>query len=262
MIPHADSVLPELLAARRRAGRLLAGLDFDGTLAPIVPRPEDAALPAATREAVAALAARRDTDVAIISGRGLDDVARRVGVSGAYYAGNHGLEIEGPDVSRVHPDAESARPVLDAFVESIEAELAATPGAQLEDKGLTLSIHYRRVADVRAIARLLDALDRAAAPLDRLRITHGKRVVEIRPDVDWNKGHALRFLRETISAQHGDAPALFIGDDRTDEDAFREVGDDGFAILVADPAPEATAAHALLRSTGEAASFLRQLAQD
>lgn len=259
MIPDAADLIPELRAARAAAGTLLLGLDFDGTLAPIVPRPEDAALAPGLRPLLARLAARDDTRVALISGRGLRDLIARVRLDGLYYAGNHGLEIEGPSVTRVHEAAADARAALESLSRQLHAELAPIDGVIVEDKGLTLSVHYRLVDSAADAERVRQAVERHGRSTQSLRITSGKKVFEIRPDVDWDKGRALRFLRETLRASDGAAPAVFIGDDRTDEDAFRELGDRDFAIVVGDPPPQDTAARAFLGDTAAVSAFLSQL---
>jgi trehalose 6-phosphate phosphatase len=260
MIPDALQLLAALRTARDRAGLMLVGLDFDGTLAPIVRRPDDAALPAATEPLLRALAARSDTHVALVSGRSLHDLRRRVGIDGVYYAGNHGLEIEGPGVARVHPDAEAAVARLGRMARLLEQRLGDRPGVIVEDKGLTLSVHYRMVDDDGDAARVRADVHAVCAGARGLRLTEGKKVVEVRPDVDWHKGRALRFLRETLVPPGSGAPTLFIGDDRTDEDAFREVGDDGCAIVVGDSPPADTAATAALASVAAVADFLAGLA--
>jgi trehalose 6-phosphate phosphatase len=259
MLPDAHSLTTRLTAARDAAGLMLLGLDFDGTLAPIVPRPDDAALPAATRPLLRALVARSDTRVALVSGRSLADLRRRVDIDGIYYAGNHGLEIDGPGVSRVHEGARAALAGLGEVARHLEQQLAPLDGVIVEDKGLTLSVHYRLVADPTEESRVRDRVYELCAPFDELRLTAGKKVVEIRPDVDWHKGRALRFLRDTLLAGHDAAPTLFVGDDRTDEDAFREVGEGGCAIVVGPP-PEGTVAHASLPDVASVARFLQQLA--
>jgi trehalose 6-phosphate phosphatase len=260
MLPDAMEMLERMSTARERAGGMLLGLDFDGTLAPIVPRPEDAAMPPHTRAAVEALAARPDTHVALVSGRSLADLRERVALDGAFYAGNHGFEIEGPGVHRIHPDAQAARGAMARLAGELGERLAGMVGAIVEDKGLTLSVHYRMVDD-EAEGRRIDALvHEACAHLRGLRPTRGKKVVEVRPDVDWHKGRALAFLRDTLLHDVPGAPTIFIGDDRTDEDAFREVGDGGCAIVVGDPPPPDTAAHAALASTEAVAAFLGRLA--
>lgn len=255
----AESLAARLVAARAAAGLLLIGLDFDGTLAPIVPHPDDAALPAATRQVLVALTRRPDTRVALVSGRSLADLRQRVDVATAHYAGNHGMEIEGPGVARVHDGAAAARPVLAGIARQLAADLGDVDGVVVEDKGLTLSIHYRRVAAGAEQARVRQHVLDHCRGMAGVRVTEGRKVVEVRPDVDWHKGRALRFLRDTLLVGHPGAPTLFIGDDRTDEDAFREVGDDGCAIFVGQP-PADSAAHAALPAVPDVARFLQRLA--
>ncbi|HUH12574.1 MAG TPA: trehalose-phosphatase [Longimicrobiales bacterium] len=263
MLPHAIDLVPDLQRRRQAAGRMLVAVDFDGTLAPIVERPEDAAPLPAGIDALRRLAARPDTDVAIVSGRGLEDARARVGLEGLYYAGNHGMEIEGPGIARVLEAAAAQRPRLERCRERLEEELAGMEGAQIEDKGLTLSIHYRRVPtpeDRDAVVRRVHATCRGTPGV---RLTAGKMVVEIRPDVAWDKGAATRFLLDTLEGALGrPVPALFLGDDRTDEDAFRVLAEEGGGILVTEQPPADTAAGAWLRSPAEVARFLDLLAAD
>jgi trehalose-phosphatase len=260
VIAHASTVVERIRAARGSAGDLLLGLDYDGTLAPIVARPEDAALLPGAAAVLRSLAQRTDTRIAILSGRALSDITGRVSLDGAFYAGNHGLEISGPGVQRVHPRATASRELLRTIAAHLQEQLAAVPGAQVEDKRLTLSIHYRRVADERAERRTVAVVEHACAPYrEQLRVTHGKKIVEVRPAVDWNKGDALRFLRDTVIGNDTAAPTVFIGDDRTDEDAFGQVGEDGYGIIVAETAPSDTLASAYLRSPLEVVDFLRRL---
>jgi trehalose-phosphatase len=259
-LPHAATILPLVLANRHRAGRLLVGLDYDGTLTPIVERPEDARLDESARATLSALAARPDTSVAILSGRAMADLQERVRVPGLYYAGNHGLEIDGPQLRRVHEGAVAALPALQAAAEELRVRLASVGGAQVEEKGSTVSVHYRRVsAHERAAVR--DVALRSARERAGIRATEGKMVVELRPDVDWHKGSALEFIRRSLAGGPG-GPALFVGDDRTDEDAFRSLGPDGWGVVVAPSPPAVTAARAFLASTEEVVAFLRGLLAD
>ena len=257
-IPHAGDRVPELIALRRRAGRMLVALDFDGTLSPIVPRPDDAALLDGLAGPLERLAGREDTIVAIVSGRGLGDVRARVRLEGVYYAGNHGFEIEGPGMERVHEAARSARPALEAAVAAISAALADEPGAEVEDKEWTLTVHYRRARRAGAEARVREAVERHGRT-PGLRLTEGKKVFEIRPAVDWDKGAATRFLLDALGDGR-DLPALFIGDDRTDEDAFAVVREIGGGIVVGDPPPSDTRALAWARDPAEVAALIRELA--
>ena len=260
MLPDAMDRIDVLHAARAEAGSLLLGLDFDGTLAPIVPQPEEAALLPESRVALDMLAARGDTHIALVSGRSLEDLRRRIVLDRVYYAGNHGLEIEGPDVHRVHEEADAARGALGRLARDLERALAPVSGAIVEDKGLTLSVHFRRVENPAETERVRDTVRECARGHSAVRLTDGKKVIEIRPDVDWNKGRAFRFLRATLEDRFGRGPAIFIGDDRTDEDAFRELGDTDCSIIVGDPPQHESIAQSGLRSPAQVAEFLRLLA--
>jgi trehalose 6-phosphate phosphatase len=237
-------------------------LDFDGTLAPIVSRPEIAELPTEARQALDQLRSRGDVHLAIVSGRALADLRERVGIDGITYAGNHGLEIVGPRVSRLHPEAAAARPHLERAAEELEPLLAEFPGAWLEDKGLTLSLHYRALAEEQ-VPRLTAAVLERVSRVRGLRLTHGKKVLEVRPKVDWHKGRAVLYLLEELRPPTG-TPALYFGDDTTDEDAFVALRDLGGAgaegILIADPPVLTSAAGSHLRSPAELAQELAALA--
>ena len=256
----ADAAARRIVHERRAHGRLLLALDFDGTLAPIVPHPEDARILPAAGHALRRLAERRDTLVAIVSGRGLDDVRARVREDGVFFAGNHGFEIEGPGVRHRLDEAERLRPELRALSDRLRHELSDIEGAEIEDKGITLSVHYRRVEDADTAARVRRATVREAER-SGLRATHGKRVVEIRPPLDWHKGRAVEFLLDALGGGERLYP-VFIGDDVTDEDAFlavRRFG--GLAVLIGDPAePRETAADARIDSPERLVALLEALA--
>ncbi len=236
-------------------------LDFDGTLAPIAPLPEQAELPVASRRALEQLRARGDVHLAVLSGRALSDVRGRIGITGITYAGNHGMEIEGPGISRLHTEA-AAAPAARAGRARGAAATPGLPGAWLEDKGLTLGLHYRELADEDVPALTAAVLARVSS-IPGLRLTHSKKVLEVRPKADWHKGRAVLFLLEQLRPPT-DTPVLYFGDDSTDEDAFvaiRDVhGGAGEGILVADPPVLASAANAYLRSPGEVGEQLAALA--
>lgn len=261
-LPHATERLPHWREAWAQSGRLVLLLDFDGTLAPIVPRPEDAALPARTSAALARLRTIESLEMAVVSGRGMADARERVGLPDIAYAGNHGMEIEGAGLKRIHEEAAAARPVLKAVAERLESEIGSIEGVLVEDKELTLSIHYRRVARPR-VEEVRTAVIQAAGEHDGLRVTEGKELLEVRPAVDWHKGRAVEFLLGEISPPVG-TPVLYLGDDRTDEDAFRALrngaGIRGEGVIVGDPPPADTAASAYVRSPEEIAALLEGIA--
>lgn len=262
MPANAMDRIDVLRAARGVAGSMLLGLDFDGTIAPIVPRPEGAGILPAAREALTTLAGRRDMRIALVSGRALDDLRHRVDVAGVYYAGNHGLEIDGPDVHLVNQEAVAAQGTLAQLTRALRDELSAIDGVRVENKTLTLTVHFRMVDDEALSEHVRGAVRACAAAYNGVRLTDGRKVVEIRPDVDWHKGRAFRFLRDTLEQRFGRGPAIFIGDDRTDEDAFRELGEMDCSIVVGDPPQHESIAHASLRSPDEVAAFLHRLTTD
>ena len=217
----ADALHERLVAARARGAPLLLALDVDGTLAPIVQRPEDAAVPPATRRVLASLATRPGVLLAVVSGRAAADAARIVALDGLWVIGNHGAETVAPDGTlAVDP---LVAPYAGAIAEAGRALVAPTravAGARLEDKTWTLTVHYRRVADAAGVAALEAAT--AAAGRDFGLVLHrGKQVFELRPPVTVNKGTALLRLARRLGADAPGAGLLYAGDDATDEDAFR-----------------------------------------
>jgi trehalose 6-phosphate phosphatase len=261
MLVHALERVPHWSAAWRRTGRLVLLLDFDGTLAPIVERPELAAMPQATRDALERLRARPGVEAAVVSGRGMADARERAGILGVAYAGNHGMEIEGPGIRRIHPEAQAARPDLELVLAHLARTLEPIAGAFVEDKGLTLSVHYRQTPPG-DVPRVRDAVTAATdGRLSRLRVTEGKMVLEVRARVDWHKGRAVLFLLEQMRPPAG-SPVLYLGDDRTDEDAFLalEQAGQGEGVIVAEPVPTETAARSFLRSPAEVGELFAALA--
>ncbi|WP_433625475.1 trehalose-phosphatase [Halomicrococcus sp. NG-SE-24] len=203
----------------READGLLVLLDFDGSLAPIVEDPDAAALPDETREAVVDLRDAPNVQVGIVSGRQLADLRERVDVDGVAYAGNHGLELWADGEEQVNPTARELREDVDAVVETVESELADVDGAFVEDKGVTATVHYRRASED-AVPDVKDAVREAAVDVDDVRVTAGKSILELRPDVDWDKGRATDWLSDRFVPDDEEWLSLYLGDDRTDEDAF------------------------------------------
>jgi len=256
---HAYDCIDEWRARRGRAQRMLLALDFDGTLAPIVPQPDQARLLPRARRAMQRLLGRADMLIAIVSGRALADARERVGLEGVYYAGNHGLEIEGPGVERIHPEALEATHAVAECRVALEREFAAEPDVLVEDKHLSLSVHFRLVADEAREAGIRTRVAQCCGGKSGLRLTEGKKVVEVRPDVEWDKGRATNFLVATL-LDSSDAPVIYVGDDRTDEDAFVALRGRGDGVLVAPSPVEQSAATAYVRSPDEVVVLLERLA--
>jgi len=242
VVDGTTTLLAPLTAAPERAALLL---DFDGVLAPIVGRPEDAYPPAETRAELQRLVPRYGL-VAVVSGRPGEDVRKRVAVEGVVYAGAHGLELD--------PDAERWRQQIADF-----AAAAPWPAAEIELKGLTVAFHFRQHADEQAAVLELEAVA-ADARSGGLVARFGRKVLEVLPPVDSNKGTAVRQLL----GDAGLTRALVAGDDTTDLDAFQAVEALEHKVrvaVVADESPSLLAEQAelVLHSTGEFLDLLRRL---
>jgi trehalose 6-phosphate phosphatase len=237
---------------RWREGALLLGLDFDGTLAPIAPRPDLARLSLRNRQLLERLARKSSVTVVVASGRGLRDVKSKVDVPGLFYAGNHGLEIEGPDGPWVHPQAKPLARTVRRLARDISQTLGRFPGLVLEDKGLTLSLHYRLLPKNIPAPAVYAILLRLMKPYSyRLHVTHGHKVWEVRPRLAWDKGYALlRILRPGRRRW----TAALVGDDRTDEEGFRTLGPDALTVRVG--RARSTAARFRLRHQDDVSPFL------
>ena len=239
MAATTDALLEQLAAAPADSGLFL---DFDGVLAPIVARPEDAAAPEATRVELRRLADRYGI-VAVVSGRDGDDVRARVGVDGVVVVGSHGLEL--------NPEAEGWRQRL--------ADFASTVAWPAEPKRLTLAFHFRDAEDERdAVRELEDVAERARE--EGFVARFGRKVLEVLPPLAADKGTAVRHLVE----ERGLTRALVAGDDTTDLDAFRAVDDLPCRIRVAVVSPESPSvlrdsAEVVVGSTDEFLELLRRL---
>ena len=255
-LPDALDAFDEIGAALR--GRpVMVFLDFDGTLSPIVDDPGAAAMPATERAAVEALAGR--VPVAVVSGRDLDDVRARVGLGGLWYVGGHGTAVAGPDGTDTDDTAGAGLEQVATLLDDAEADLrrrlaGVDPGVVIERKRSSLAAHYRRAPQ--ELRRVRAALDGTAATFPQLQLTSGRAIFELRPPDVWDKGTAVRWLLERVGA--GTVP-VYLGDDTTDEAAFRAIEDDGVGVLVAGVAAR-TAAHYRLRDRWRVADFLTRLA--
>lgn len=228
-LPSALDSLDEIVSGDDGEAALF--LDYDGTLTPIVPRPDDAILSDAMRATIQRLAGL--CQIAIISGRDLNDVRDRVGINGIWYAGSHGFDIAGP--AGEHSEYQEGRdylPVLDAAEQTLRDKLMTISGCLVERKRFSIATHYRQVATDK-VPNVKQAVDQTHADFPDLRITSGKKIFELQPDIDWDKGKALRWLMQALDIDPAHFIPLYIGDDVTDEDVFQELVADGVGILVA-----------------------------
>ncbi len=211
------------------------------------------------RQIIAKLAAH--CPVAIVSGRGLRDVRARVGLDQLYYAGSHGFDIAGPGgLRREHPAGSRLLPEIERAQKALGKRLASIDGCRVERKKFALAVHYREVAaeDVPSVERVVQAIHQEVSGL---RLSGGKKIFELQPDVDWHKGRAVRWLLEdALDLDCSAVMPVYIGDDVTDEDAFREIRNDGIGIRVDETAAGDSAARYRLRDPREVRQFLLKLA--
>jgi trehalose-phosphatase len=250
------------IPAARLSGRPLVLLfDVDGTLAPIAAHPSLARVPDATRRIIASLATRPGVIVVLVSGRAAHDARRLVGAERVWTVGNHGAETIAPDGEvSVDPDVSRYAESMARTAQMLEPLLAPISGVMLENKTWTLSVHYR-AADERVVPRLRGVVEGVAAQ-NGLRVTEGKKVLEIRPPVRVDKGTAIARLAERLGALAADSSLLFAGDDVTDEDAFRFLREHhprAVTIRVGDAAD--TAAEFALRDTEQLRALLERVAR-
>jgi len=232
-------------------------LDYDGTLTPIVQHPEDAELSEEMRSVLKHLAQR--FTVGIISGRDRQDVQDFVQLKELIYAGSHGFDIQGPNgLEMKHEQGKAALPSLDEAEQNLRSSLARIEGAQLERKLFAIAVHYRNVSDQEYIGQIKKICDSEIEKYDELKAGYGKKIIELKPDIDWDKGKALLWLLDALDLRSESVLPIYIGDDLTDEDAFRELVDRGIGILVGTHG-EKTAARYQLSDVAEVKTFLKQL---
>lgn len=232
-------------------------LDYDGTLVPIKRRPFDAALSEARRESLRQLGA--GTFVCIVTGRSMADIRKRVTLPGIAYIANHGLEIRWGNGSWIHPEANGSKRALKGLIRKIEKAAEGVRGLLIENKGVTASIHLRGLppASARRVRAIVgDAVGRGREPF---RLGRGKKVLEILPDIDWDKGRGVLFLQRRRRKPAG-KPMVYIGDDRTDEDAFRLL--EGMAVTIRVGRGGRTLARRRLPDVAAVWDFLRSLSGD
>ncbi|VBA36016.1 Trehalose-phosphate phosphatase [Mycobacterium innocens] len=259
------SELPDALQAPGlTAHRHAVFFDFDGTLSDIVNDPDAARPVAGAAEALIQLAAQ--CPVAVLSGRDLADVTARLGVPGIWYAGSHGFELTAPDGTHHQNEAAAAAiPVLEQAAAQLRERLGSIPGVVVEHKRFGVAVHYRNAA--RDHVGDVAAAVRTAGQRDALRVTTGREVIELRPDIDWDKGKTLRWVIDHLRSGRAPLAApllpIYLGDDITDEDAFDAVRPDGVPIVVrhTEDGDRATAALFALDSPARVAEFTAWLAR-
>lgn len=234
-------------------------LDYDGTLTPIVEDHAQALLAEDMRAAVAELGRR--CAVIIVSGRDLGKLRQLVQLGHVWYAGSHGFEIVGPEGSIEQLErGTDFLPELDEVERALREALADVEGHAVERKKFSIAVHYRQVAED-AVGKLRSILDKTLSSHPRLRLGHGKKVFEMRPDIDWNKGEAVRWILQQVGPEQPGIMPLYVGgDDITDEDAFHVLAGRGLCIAVRHDESRQTAADYAVADTRDVKRLLEMLA--
>ena len=261
-LPHALGDGDDL--ARRLAGRRPAVfLDYDGTLTPIVESPEDAIISDSMRRAVEELA--QTCPVCVVSGRDPEVLRQLMGVDDLIVAGSHGFTILSPSGGSIQrKEGAEFGALLEKVTARLRSELGSVPGALIEPKSISVAAHYRLVAEEQR-DRVRDVVeDVLREHPDELKVTPGKMVYEIQPKLDWDKGKAVLYLLQALGLDGPDVVPLYLGDDVTDEDAFRALSGRGVGIFVGradDPevAGRTTSADYVLNTMPEVERFLEEL---
>lgn len=240
---------------------ILLLLDYDGTLAPIAGRPDQALIPSQSKRSLQHLSQNLSCEVAIISGRTLSDIKQMVGLKDIIYSGNHGLEVEGPKIKFQSFIPLRYQKILDKIKNQLQEGLSVIPGAWVEDKGSTLSVHYRLVApgkipEVKTIFQENTMVDRLCRDIET---KSGKMVLEIKPPVLWDKGKIVLWLlaRQMFLLEDRELLPIYVGDDMTDEDAFRALQNKGWTVFVGKS--KDSSAQYYLNNPQEVSKFLQEI---
>jgi trehalose 6-phosphate phosphatase len=229
-LPSASAESEEI--SRRLAGRRPAVfLDYDGTLTPIVDRPEDALISESMRNAVRRLAKR--CPVCVVSGRDRRVVQELMGVDDLIVAGSHGFDIWSPSGGAIQRQEGAAfGDLLQRVRDRLTEELGSIPGALVEPKSNSVAAHFRLVAEEQRprVEELVNQI--LSEHPGELKVTPGKMVFEIQPNIDWNKGKAVLYLLQALNLDGDDVVPIYLGDDITDEDAFEALAGRGLGIYV------------------------------
>ncbi|MCC9167639.1 trehalose-phosphatase [Pontibacter harenae] len=233
-------------------------LDYDGCLSPIVKDPAKAVLSEEMKSVLQELA--KVCKVAVVSGRDRQNVQNLVNLDMLYYAGSHGFDITGPDGMSAEPGgAKEALPALDRSEQELQELIGNIAGAQVERKRYAIAVHYRNVAD-EEVDKVRNAVDEVLSNHKELKKGLGKKIIELKPNLDWHKGKAVLWLMEAIGLKEEEVVPMYIGDDITDEDAFATLQGRGITILVGEH-DDKTAADYSLEDVEDVRAFLSDLTQ-
>lgn len=253
-LPSALKDIPQLLNGKKPA----VFLDYDGCLSPIVKDPDKAVMTEEMRDTLKRLA--NVCSVAVVSGRDRANVEKLVQLDNLYFAGSHGFDISGPDNMHTEPGgASEAVPALDKAQKTLDEKLQGIEGVLVERKRYAIAVHYRNVPDDQ-VDKVLQVTEEVIRQHPELKKGPGKKIMELKPNLDWHKGKAVRWLMDKLDLNKPDIIPLYIGDDITDEDAFATLQGEGIGVMVGEH-DDKTAAEYRLEDVEEVQAFLETLTQ-
>lgn len=258
--PNRKVFRDQLIQSAKKSGKLLICTDFDGTVVNFTGVPSDTELPKSSEDLLNRLAELENLHLAVISGRGFEELTRLVPIENATIAGNHGLKIRFEDGTTRKPEmGEKIRSAVKGLKEEVRGNFGDLEGIIIENKGFGLALHYRQYRGEGKVIRdkFYRIWEDHKIPL--LEVIQGAKLLEVRPAM-WNKGDAVKLLRK----RYGGPPTIYIGDDTTDEDAFAVLNetDSGFPILVTKRKEVNTKARYRLESPEKVHEFLETLYED
>lgn len=231
LFDQRQTLTKPVMSTLGRCKNIILFLDFDGTLAPIRKTPSLATLPFGTRALLRRLSNRPNIIVGLVTGRSEADIKEKVRIRNVFWIANHGFEISMGRTHWVHPTAEEARPVLSEIARKLKRALSPVQGVLIENKRYTLTVHYRNVRN-QSVGLVKETTRHLLRPYaGDIRITRGKKVFEVRPDAPWNKGSAVERVLKCLRPDKTSL-VVYIGDDRTDEDAFKLLHGSTVTVLV------------------------------
>ncbi|RLI06066.1 trehalose-phosphatase [Candidatus Bathyarchaeota archaeon] len=238
----------------KKSSKIFLMLDYDGTIVPITKKPELAKLKNKAKKILLKLICKEDRfRVAIISGRSIHQLKQLINLKNLYYVGLHGLEIKGPSLKFTHELAIKTKPTIIRVRTELSRFLQKVNGVVLEDKGLTLAVHYRLVSSQDSPFVKRKVLE-VQTKYEGLRLLKGKKVFEFIPDVDWDKGDAALYLLKSFDLKH---TPVYVGDDKTDENAFKVLRNLGLTIVVG--RKKNSIAEYYVKNVGEVLRFLQKV---
>lgn len=237
-------------------------LDYDGTICPLSKETYHPVLSSAMREMLEKLKRKPCVKVGIISGRSIKDLKKKIGLRSLVYSGNHGLEIEGPGIRFESPVKAGHKKIMDGLLLKFREQFSDIPGLLVNDKGLSVSLHYRFTSPSckKWIHKTYQEIIQPLLSTGKIIVFPGKKIHEVKPNILWNKGNAVEWLLTHESGKKKEFPLLpfYLGDDVTDEDAFRVLSDKGIAVRIGRPRGKSHARY-FLKNINEVLLFLKRV---